>query len=164
VTTTDNDAQPYVKGLTFEEMPPGMKARTAGRTILEADLAAFVNLVGMHEPLFLDAEHASAAGYAGRLCPGAMTYGFAEGLVIQTHMLHGTGLAAMSADLSVKGPTYVGDTLHVVIEVLESRPASKGARGIVTTRNTVRNQRGEDVLVWEAKRLIRGKDYEPTTG
>jgi acyl dehydratase len=67
----------------------------------------------------------------------------------------------MSMDLTIKRPAYVGDTVHVVVEVIEARQASSGHRGVVTTRNTIRNQHGEDVLVYTPVRLIRGRDYMP---
>ena len=148
-----------VRGQTFEDMVVGTVFRTASRTITETDLVNFVTWGGFTEPLFWDAEHASGGGYTGRLVPGALVYCLGEGLVLQTNVLHGTGLAFMSMELSVKGPSYVGDTLHVIVEVTDSRKASSGERGVVTTRNTVRNQRGEDVLVYAPVRLIRGKDY-----
>src|SRR4051795_8220250 len=143
---TTTEAPLLVKGLTYEEMPVGQVFRTARRTVTETDLVNFVTWGGFTEPLFFDASHAADGGYTGRLVPGALTFCIGEGLVLQTNALHGTGLAFMSMELSVKRPSYVGDTLHVVVEVTESRKATTGERGVVTTRNTVRNQRGEDVL------------------
>jgi acyl dehydratase len=154
-----SDAPPLIRGSTYEEMTVGSRFRTASRTVTETDLVNFITLFGFNEPLFWDASHAASAGYEGRLCPGALTYAMAEGLVIQTHVLHGTGLAFMGMQLDVKRPVLVGDTIHAVVEVLESRPASKGSRGIVTTRVSVYNQRDEEVLVYVPVRLIRGKDY-----
>src|SRR3954449_1216978 len=145
---TTTEAPLLVKGLTYEEMPVGTVFRTASRTVTETDLVNFVTWGGFTEPLFWDAEHASGGGYTGRLVPGALVYCLGEGLVLQTNVLHGTGLAFMAMELSVKRPAYVGDSLHVVVEVTASRKASSGERGVVTTRNTVRNQRGEDVLVY----------------
>jgi hypothetical protein len=43
-----------------------------------------------------------------------------------------------------------------VVEVVASRAASTGARGVVTTRNTVVKRGGGTVLVYEPVRLIRG--------
>jgi acyl dehydratase len=59
----------------------------------------------------------------------------------------------------VKKPVFVGDTISAVVEVLDARKASKGERGVVTTRVSVRNQDDEEVLVYEPVRLIRGRDY-----
>jgi acyl dehydratase len=144
-------------------MTVGSRFRTAARTVTETELISFITLFGFNEPLFWDARHAASAGYRGRLVPGALTYCIAEGLVLQTHVLHGTGLAFMGMQLDVKQPVFVGDTLYAVCEVLESRAASTGARGVVTTRVTVCNQHDEEVLVYTPVRLIRGRGYEPGT-
>jgi acyl dehydratase len=153
-----SDVPPAIRGQTYEEMTPGTRFRTARRTVTETDLVHFITLFGFNEPLFWDAGQAASAGYDGRLCPGALTYCMAEGLVIQTHAFHGTGLAFMGMDLEVKKPVFVGDTLHAIVEVTEARPASRGARGVVTTRVAVYNQRDDEVLVYRPVRLIKGAD------
>lgn len=51
--------------------------------------------------------------------------------------------------------TWVGDTIHVQCEVIERRTSSKAGRGLVRTRNSVVNQRGETVLIYEPLRLMR---------
>lgn len=148
------------QGQTWEEMTAGRAFRTAARTITETDLVTFITWGGFTEALFLDASHAAAGGYTGRLVPGALVFCLGEGLVLQTNVLNGTGLAFMSMDLTIKRPAYVGDTIHVVVEVTEARPASTGQRGVVTTRNSVRNQDGEVVLIYTPVRLIRGRGYQ----
>jgi len=139
-------------------MTVGRRFQTARRTVTETDLINFITLGGFTEPLFWDATHAASAGYTGRLVPGALVYTIAEGLVLQTNMLHGTGMAFMGMQLDVKAPVYVGDTLSVDVEITESRPSRKPGRGVVTSRNRVRNQRGEEVLVYTPVRLIRARD------
>jgi len=143
-------------GRTFQENVVGSTFRTAGRTITEADVVAFVTLAGLNEPLFMDENGAKAAGYKGRLVPGTLTFTYAEGLVMQSGVIHGTGMAFLGSSMDVKAPVFVGDTITVVVEVLESRPTSKGDRGIVTTRNTVVKGDGTVVLVYEPKRMILG--------
>ena len=103
-----------VHGQTFEEMVVGSRFRTASRTITETDLVTFVTLTGMNEPLFLDEAGSLDAGYAGRLVPGALVFSYAEGLVMQTGVIHGTGMAFLRADVSVQAPVFVGDTITVV--------------------------------------------------
>ena len=144
--------------MTFEEMTVGRRFQTARRTVTETDLINFITLGGFTEPLFWDATHAASAGYTGRLVPGALVYTIAEGLVLQTNMLHGTGMAFMGMQLDVKAPVYVGDTLSVDVEITESRPSRKPGRGVVTSCNRVHNQRSEEVLVYTPVRLIRARD------
>src|SRR4051794_14170973 len=144
------------QGLFFEDMAVGMAFRTASRTVTETDLMGFVHLGGFNQPLFYDPRHAAGGGYTGRLLPGALGYMFSEGLVLQTTVLHGTGLAFLQTDYSVKAPTYVGDALHVAVPVTDNRKASTGERGGVTTRWDIPTHRGEIVGVFTPVRLIRG--------
>jgi acyl dehydratase len=155
----DHEPPMLATGLTWEQMTVGSSFRTASRTVTETDLVNFVALGGYNEPLFYDAEHATAAGYRGRLIPGGMVYFLAEGLILQTNVLHGTGLAFMHMELDIRSPTYVGDTLRVIVEVTESRASSKPGRGVVTSRCSVRNQRNQEVAVFTPVRLIRGHDF-----
>jgi acyl dehydratase len=110
----------------------------------------------MVEPLFTDDEyrdkHSVMPGFAA---PGALVMAVAEGLAL-AGTGHGTGLAFLHADVDVKGPVLAGDTVSVEIEVIEARASSKG-RGLVRTRNTVRNQKGAVVLVYTPLRLMAGK-------
>ena len=145
-------------GRTWEEMPVGFTFRTSSRTLTEADVRTFINVVGINEPLFYDAREAATAGYERTPVPGMMTFATAEGLVIQSGSIHGTGMAFVHSDLDIKGPVYIGDTLTVVVEVTESRSTSKPGRGLVTTRNTVVNQHDEVVMVYHPVRLTKGKE------
>ena len=142
------------RGFSFEDLRVGFKFRTHRRTIAEADLAAFVNLTWLTEELFTVADDAARA-IKGRAVPGALVYAFAEGLLLPT--MQDTGLAFLGCTLDIKGPTLVGDTIHVESEVTEHRLASKGDRGLVRFANKVVNQRGESVLEYNPLRLLKRK-------
>jgi acyl dehydratase len=142
------------RGFTFEDLKPGFRFRTHRRTIAEADLAAFVNLTWLTEELFAVEDDRHRA-IKGRPVPGALVYSFAEGLLLPT--MQDTGLAFLNCTLDVKGPTVVGDTIHVECEVIEHRLASKGERGLVRFANKVVNQRGEAVLEYNPLRLLKRK-------
>jgi len=87
--------------------------------------------------------------------PGALVYSFAEGLLLPS--MQDTGLAFLNATVDIKGPTFVGDTIHVESEVLEARLTSKGDRGLVRFANRVLNQRGEAVLEYNPLRMLKRK-------
>ena len=152
------DAPKLIHGRTWQQMPVGFRFRTDSRTITETDLINFVTLVGINEPLFLDEQFGRDNGYAGRLVPGMLTFTYSEGLVIQSGSIHGTGLAFLHMDLDIKAPVYVGDTIFVIAEVIEQRPASSGNRGLITTRNTVYNQHDAPVMVYSPLRLTKGDE------
>ena len=142
------------RGYGYEDLKVGFRFRTHRRTIAEADLANFVNLTWLTEELFA-VEDDSSRAIKGRAVPGALVYSFAEGLLLPS--MQDTGLAFLNASLDVKGPTLVGDTIHVEVEVTESRLTSKGDRGLVRFRNQVVNQRGESVLEYNPLRLLKRK-------
>src|SRR3954464_9726889 len=149
------EALPVVgRGFSFEDLRVGFRFRTHRRTIAEADVAAFVNLTWLTEELFTVADDATRA-IKGRAVPGALVYSFAEGLLLPT--MQDTGLAFLNASLDIKGPTVVGDTIHVEAEVTEHRLTSKGDRGLVRFANRVVNQRGETVLEYNPLRLLKRK-------
>jgi acyl dehydratase len=147
-------AQPIGRGLCYGDVRVGMRFRTHRRTIAEADVAAFVNLTWLTEELFTVQDDSQRA-IKGRAVPGALVYAFAEGLLLPS--MQDTGLAFLGATLEVKGPTVVGDTLHVEAEVTEARLTSKGDRGLVRFANQVVNQRGETVLAYDPLRMLKLK-------
>lgn len=144
------------QGLTFEEHAVGATYHTLARTVSEADICAFVNLCGFTEPLFYDMEYvARESVFTGRPAPGALTFALAEGLIIQTGLIHGTGMAYLGGEIRVVGPVLAGDTLRVSVTVADKRETKKTDRGIVTYAHQVTNQRGEVVLEARIKRMIR---------
>ena len=154
-----SDFLPIVgRGYYFEDLRPGFRFRTHRRTIAESDLASFVNLTWLTEELFAVVEKPgddSSRAIRGRAVPGALVYAFAEGLLLPT--MQDTGLAFLNATLDVKGPTSVGDTIHVESEVTEYRLTSKGDRGLVRFANRVVNQDGRTVLEYNPLRMLKRK-------
>ena len=142
------------RGFCFEDLRIGFRFRTHRRTLAEADLAAFVNVTWLTEELFTVEDDANRA-IKGRAVPAALVYSFAEGLLLPT--MQDTGLAFLNATLDVKGPTIVGDTIHVEAQVTEARLTSKGDRGLVRFANKVVNQRGEAVLEYNPLRMLKRK-------
>ena len=143
-------------GLYYEEFELGQRWVTMPRTITETDLVNFIGLSGFYERLFIDAEYVTKHSvYRRRLVPGALTFIIAEGLTIQLGTIHETGIAYLGANMVIRAPVAVGDTIHVEIEVVEKRPTSKPDRGLVRTRNRVINQHGECVLEYEPLRMIK---------
>jgi len=146
-----------MNGIPFEGFHPGDRYTTGRRTVTEHDIMQFVCLVGLTEPLFLDLEYIKKESLFGeRIAPGSLTFAMAEGLTVQTGIIHGTGLAFVGIDkMRLFGPTKVGDTLQVEIEVLDTKPVPARGGGIVRYRQQVRNQRGEMIMEYDVARLIR---------
>jgi acyl dehydratase len=144
------------EGLNFEAHAVGATYRTLGRTVSETDIVNFVNLGGFNEPLFMDMEFvARESVFKRRAAPGALTFSLSEGLIMQTGLIHGTGMAWLGGEIKVVAPVLEGDTIHVEVEVVDKRETRKADRGIVTYRHRVLNQRGELVMEAKIQRMIR---------
>lgn len=146
------------EGITFEGFHRGDRFATGRRTITESDVMQFVCLVGLLEPLFIDAEYIRNESLFGeRIAPGSLTFGMAEGLTVQTGIIHGTGMAFVGLErMRLYAPVKVGDTIQVEIEVLDVKEVKSRGGGIVVFRQVVRNQQKDAVMEYDVSRLIRG--------
>ncbi len=146
------------EGMYFEDFVKENRLSTNARTVTEADLVTFTTLCGFYEPLFMDAAYvASETPYRKRIVPGAMTFSFAEGLTILTGILNKTGMASLGVQIEVLKPVFIGDTLHVEVDVIQKRETRKPDRGIVAFRHRVINQDSVPVMEYEIKRMIKRK-------
>ena len=112
----------------------------------------------MVEVLFTNTEFLEKeSAIKGRVVPGALVYAFAEGLLVQS-VMQGVGLAFLNMELDIKAPTFVGDTIYVECEVIESQESRKRpGLGLVRTRNQVVKQDGTVALVYTPLRMVKGR-------
>ncbi|UXJ50224.1 MaoC family dehydratase [Pseudomonas citronellolis] len=148
-------------GIHWEDLPVGRRFKTVGRTVTEADVVNFVSVTGMLEVLFTNIEFLKEqSAIKGRVAPGALVFTFAEGLLTQATM-QGVGFAFLNMELDIKGPVFVGDTIHVECEVIECRESkNRPGLGLVRTRNRIYKQDGTLVQEYTPLRLVKGKDYK----
>lgn len=150
------------QGLSWEESSVGGVYRTLARTVSETDIVNFVNLCGFIEPLFMDMEYVARQSVFGRrAAPGALTFALAEGLVMQTGLIHGTGMAWLGGEIRVAAPVLAGDTIRVEVEIVDKRETRKSDRGIVTYHHRILNQRDELVMEARVQRMIRRREQAP---
>ena len=151
----NNEHRSVGLGLTWEKLSLGRKFRTVGRTVTEADLVNFIGPTGMVEVLFTTFGPNGDEGIKGRLVPAAMSYFFAEGLLIKP-TVQGVGLDILDMKLKVKGPTLVGDTNYVKVEEIKCRQSKSPGTGLVRTRNSIVNQDGSVCIEYTPLRLLWG--------
>lgn len=149
-------------GFYWNDLEVGRRFRTLKRTVTEADIVSFIGVTGMVETLFTDLTFGEGGGgpMGGRVAPAACAYAMIEGLLCQATMQE-TGLALLEVEKKVLKPVFAGDTIHAEVEVTAVRPASKGGRGIVTTINEIRNQKGETTIRYRAVRMMAGRPPAP---
>jgi acyl dehydratase len=140
--------------LYLDDLAVGQKYETATVSVSREDAIEFAARFDP-QPFHLD-ETAGRASVFGRLATsGWYTASLTMRLLVEGEMRIAGGLVGLGSELKWPRPTYPGDTLRVVSEVLDVRvSASKPDRGIVTVRNETLNQNDEPVQVAIVKMLV----------
>ncbi len=109
------------------------------------------------QPFHLDDAAAEASLFGRLAASGWHTCAMAMRMMCDAYLLESASLGSPGLEkLSWKKPVYPGDTLHVRLEVLESRAlASRPGVGIVRSRWKVMNQDDETVLTMEGYGMFR---------
>lgn len=143
-------------GVAWEELAPGQRIRTVGRTLREADIVIFTGMTGILPAEATDAQFRAAhGGGVPQSVPPILAYCVAEGLLAGWDRATSLGFDAL--DLTVEGPCRLGDTIHLELEVVSIAGPLPGGRGRVITYNVVRNQHGETLLAYSQARNLRGR-------
>ena len=139
----------------FEDFEVGGVSTSRGRTITESDIIAFAGLSGDFVELHVNEEYAKQSQFGRRIANGALIFSISTGLMTQMGQINDTVIAVYGIDkLRFTGPTFIGDTIHVTKKVMEARIKEPG-RGLITFETKVINQRGETVLVYSDKLMIK---------
>jgi acyl dehydratase len=130
--------------LYFEDFAVGSRRELGSYLVTEEEILGFARQYDP-QPFHIDKEAAANSIYGGLISSGWMTCSIMMRLLV----LSTTGKSASMGSPGVDEirwlkPVYAGDTLTVVLNVLDSRPSqSKPDRGVVHTQWEATNQRGE---------------------
>ena len=147
----------------LEDFKVGEKAVSPGRTVTEADIVMFAALSGDWTELHTNAEYMKNSIFGQRIGHGMLTLSIASGLALRTGATRPVEvLAFLGMDkVRLMVPVFIGDTIRVESEVIEARPSkSMPGAGILRFKNTVKNQRDEDVATWETALMVRRRPEE----
>jgi acyl dehydratase len=149
------------------------RTSTHRRTITETDIVNFVNLIGLHEPPFIDMEWVNQAmpgAHNKRFAPAPFLISLGMGLMapritdvvlaIAEREKLGPFHGMVGVDARVRGPAFPGDTLYVDLEAFVDRKTSKG-QTLVDLRHLLKNQRDEVVVDFTEKILFEPAGQRP---
>jgi acyl dehydratase len=137
----------------FEDIAPGERRTTHGRTITEADFVIHAGHTGDFFPHHMDAEFMQASPFGQRIAHGTMT--FAIGIGLTASEINPLSFTYGYERLRFPKPVFIGDTIHTELTItgLEPDPRRPG-HGRVTEEVRVINQRGETVLACDHVYLV----------
>lgn len=110
-------------GYTYDDLFVGMKFRSPGRTITDADLVGFSGLTGDYSELHTSDVYAQNSQFGRRIAHGLLGLTYAHGLMWpRTGELRETAVAFLGIEnWKFVGPVFVGDTIFVEYELAELR-------------------------------------------
>jgi acyl dehydratase len=149
-----------VRGRYFEEFELGQEYQTNARTITETDIVNFAGLSGDFNFIHTDAEAAKATSFGRRVAHGMLVVSIATGLAVQQGFIDGTTLAFRELTWKFTRPVFIGDTIRVGVKVIETKPMSRMAGGLVGFEVRVLNQQDEVVHKGEWRMLIKSRSAE----
>jgi 3-hydroxybutyryl-CoA dehydratase len=118
------------------------------KTITEADIQAFGDLTGDHNPLHFDKEHARRTRFRQPISHGMLTGSLFSPII--AHQLPGEGAIYLSQSLKFLAPVFAGDTITALLTVTRVREDKQ----IITLQGVAKNQRGEVVITGESVVLV----------
>ena len=150
--------RPQVRGLYFEDFSVGMSILSSGRTITESDIVAFAGLSGDFNPIHTAAEYSQSTPFGQRVAHGLLGLSIASGLAVRTGVIEGTVLAWREInEWKFVKPVMIGDTIHVVLQVVDTKGLRSTGGGAVTIEVRVVNQNDEVVMKGTWKMLVMSR-------
>jgi acyl dehydratase len=147
-----------LRGLWFEEFEVGQQIITAGRTISEGDIMAFSGLSGDYNQIHTNAEFASKTPFGQRVAHGLLTLSIASGLAMRTGILEGTVIAFREINnWKFISPIFIGDTIHAVLNIIETKAIPRLGGGSLIIEIIVKNQRDEVTMKGTWTALVANK-------
>lgn len=149
---TDNESY-------FERASIGETDTTGGRTITETDVLNFAGVSGDFNHIHTDAERMQESSFGERIVHGALVFSVMTGLLWQsrTERERTAVVAFYGVDrLRFLEPTYIGDTVHVEIEIADTEARDHPvATGVIVYDAIVKKQDGTAVLSCSLRSLVR---------
>jgi acyl dehydratase len=149
---------PAARGMYFEEFEVGQRMISPGRTITESDVVGFAGLSGDFNQIHTDAQYAADSPFGARVAHGLLGLSIASGLALRTGVLEGTVMAFREiTNWKFTKPVYLGDTIHVEMEITATKAMRRLGGGSVVLQMDVKNQHGETVMKGSWNTLVMSK-------
>lgn len=145
-----------VLGLYFEQFEVGQEIKhSLSKTIFESDNNFFSLLTMNHHPVHTNLDYAGQNQHGKILVVGTLVFSLAVGITVPD--ISGKAIANLGyEDVKHLNPAFINDTIYVRSVILEKTESkTKNDRGIIYVESIAYNQRGEDVLSFRRKVLVK---------
>ena len=149
INTLGNYYEDFVVGETIKHC--------LSKTIFESDNNLFSLMTMNHHPLHTNTDYASKEQHGKILVVGTLVFSLAVGLTVND--ISGKAIANLEYDrIKHLNPIFVNDTISAKSTILSKNESrSKIDRGIVYVETVATNQKGENILSFRRKVLVKKK-------
>jgi len=143
-------------GNYFEDFEVGATIEHAlSKTIFESDNNLFSLLTMNYHPVHTNVDYAEKNQHGKILVVGTLVFSLAVGMTVPD--ISGKAIANLGyEDIKHLNPVFINDTIYARTKILNKRESeTKKDRGIVYVETTGYNQRGEDVISFRRKVLVK---------
>lgn len=151
-------SQSRPRGLYFEEFEQGVELVTPGRTMTETDIQLFAGLTGDYTQIHTNVEFCKDTLFGQRVAHGLLGLSIASGLGARLGFIEGTAVALREITWKFTGAIFIGDTIHLTIQVAQKKAMPRLGMGLITFDVSLVNQKDEVVQKGEWKALIQSQD------
>ena len=131
-----------IAGKSIDQIKVGDTAEFA-KTVTETDIYLYAGITGDFNPAHVNEVYAKNTFFKTRIAHGMLTAGFISAII--ANQLPGPGTIYLKQDLSFLAPVHIGDTITVMVEILELIPEKNRVR----IKTTCSNQDGVIVISGE---------------
>ena len=142
---------------SFEDYKVGEKFISPGRTITETDIVMFAAFTGDWHPLHTNVDYAAKTPFGERIAHGMLTLCVGSALIFRLGAyvaLPKSFIAFYGMDkVRFTGAVKIGDIIRCETEIIELQEKDD-KRGVIVSQNNIKNQRGEDVVLYTTRALV----------
>jgi acyl dehydratase len=138
--------------LPFEELKVGDRFESWARTVTESDVVGFAGMTADFGAIHIDHETAANTPFRKPIAHGLLGLSWVAGFAHHCPYVRTEALLSIQ-DWKFLKPIFIGDTLHLVNEVIELEPKGR-RRGRVLWKRQLVNQSGEVVQVGTFECLV----------
>lgn len=145
-----------ILGLNFEDFEIGQKIKhSLSKTIFESDNNLFSLLTMNHHPVHTNLDYAEKNQHGKILVVGTLVFSIAVGITVPD--ISGKAIANLGyEDVKHLNPVFINDTIYVRSQILDKYESkTKNDRGIIYVESIAYNQKGDNVLSFRRKVLVK---------
>ena len=145
----------------YEDFKLNRSIQVGSHTVRNSEVDRFIDLIGLHNTIFLSDEGAQSLGHPRRVVPGPLQFSLAMGLGQKAGLFDHMVVGAQFDQLRFHRTLHPGDTLTMTALPVSKRVTSDPAKGIVVLEYRLTNQNDDVVVTTIGTYLFQTKAEAP---